>query len=204
MLIVKISPTVTTAQRSDPRFIVLLRQSQTFFNCRKQCCFNATFREDLCLHEGAHAYFARKAGATYIKFHGPEMFWDARPEFNCPAISKSSVSWDEPDGFSVETAKADLAGFICRRVMTETPNDEIAIGADLAVCRERFDRYIGGGDDAFNSFIGHAERSILTDLKSPKVQQEIRQMGKQFEREIFPAPELTSEMLRASRLGWMH
>jgi hypothetical protein len=158
MLIVKISPTVTTAQRSDPRFILLLRQSQLFFNCREQCCFNATFREDLCLHEGAHAYFARKAGATNIEFHGPEVFWDSRPEFDCPATSKSSVSWDEPvGGFSVETAKADLAGFICRRVMTDTPNDEIAIGADLAVCRERFDRYIGSSDDAFKHFIGDAK-----------------------------------------------
>jgi hypothetical protein len=205
VFIVKISPTVTAAQRNDPRFILLLQQSQLFFNCRKQCCFNATFREDLCLHEGAHAYFARKAGATNIKFHGPEMFWDSRPEYDCPAISKASVSWDEPLGcFGVDAAKADLAGFICRREMSDTPNDEIAISSDLAQCRERFDRHIGGGDDAFNGLIGHAERSILTDLKSPQVQHEIRQMGRQFEREVFPIPKLTSEMLRARRLGWMH
>jgi hypothetical protein len=205
MLIVKISPTVTADQRNDSRFTRLLREAQAFFNCRKQCCFNTTFREDLCLHEGAHAYFARQAGATNIKFHGPEMCWDSRPEYDCPAISKASVSWDEPLGcFGIEAAKADLAGFICRREMSDTPNDEIAIGVDLAVCRDRFDRYIGGGDDAFNSLIGHAERSILTDLKSPKVQQEIRHMGKQFEREIFSAPQLTSEMLRAKGIGWMH
>jgi hypothetical protein len=177
LLIVKISPTITANQRNDPRFVRLLRQAQTFFNCRKQCCFNAVFREDLCLHEGAHAYFAGKAGATNIKFHGPEMFWDSRPEYDCPAISKASVSWDELGGFGVEAAKADLAGFICRREMSDTPDDEIAISSDLAQCREHFDRYIGGDDDAFVSFIGHAERSILTDLKSPKVQQEIRQMG---------------------------
>jgi len=78
------------------------------------------------------------------------MFWDSRPEYDCPAISKSSVSWDEPrGGFDAEVAKANLAGFICRREMSDTPNDEIAISADFAVCRERFNRYIGAGEDAF-------------------------------------------------------
>jgi hypothetical protein len=154
MPIVKISPTVIAAQRLDPRFIQLQQSSEAFFNCRKQCCFGEKCRSLLCLHEGAHAYFARKAGATNIKFYGPEMFWDSRPEYDCPAISKSSVSWDEPCvPFSVEVAKADLAGFICRREMSDTPNDEIAIGSDLATCRERFDRHIGTGDDAFKALL---------------------------------------------------
>jgi hypothetical protein len=86
------------------------------------------------------------------------MFWDSRPEYDCPAISKSSVSWDEPrGGFDAEVAKANLAGFICRREMSDTPNDEIAISADFAVCRERFNRYIGAGEDAFKLFIKDVE-----------------------------------------------
>ena len=142
--------TVAAAQRADPRFIELLKNSEAFFNCRMQCCFNDKFRSLLCLHEGAHGYFAREVGARNIKFHGPEMFWDSRPEYDCPAISKSSLSWDEPrGGFDAEVAKANLAGFICRREMSDTPNDEIAISADFAVSRERFNRHIGAGEDAF-------------------------------------------------------
>jgi hypothetical protein len=204
MSIVKISPTVTLTQRNDSRFVQLLRQAEEFFNCRKQCCFNAQLRENLCLHEGAHAYFARKAGATNITFHGPEMFWDSRPEYDCPAISKSSVSWDEPtSGFDVVAAKAHIAGFVCRREMTDSPNDAVSIGMDLATCRERFDRYIGTGDDAFKRFTGDAERLLLADLRSPSIRQEIWAEAKRFEKQIFPAPKLTSGLLRARRLGWM-
>ncbi|VVB53001.1 Uncharacterised protein [uncultured archaeon] len=204
MNLVKISPTVTAAQRYDPRFTKLLKQSEAFFNCRKPCCFGEKFRAMLCLHEGAHAYFARKAGATNIVFHGPEMFWDSRPEYNRPAISKSSVSWDEPvGGFTGETAKADLAGFICRREMTDSPNDEIAISSDIATCRGRFDRYIGTGDEAFKKLLKDVEAALLVDLKSPSIRAEIWAEAKRFEKQIFPAPKLTSDMLRAKRLGWM-
>ena len=197
--------TVTAAQRADPRFIELLKNSEAFFNCRKQCCFNDKFRSLLCLHEGAHAYFAREVGARNIKFHAPEMFWDSRPEYDCPAISKSSVSWDEPrGGFDAGVAKANLAGFICRREMSDTPNDEIAISAVFAVCRERFNRHIGAGEDAFKLLIKDVEKELLEDLWSPQTRREIWAEAKSFEKEVFPAPKLTAALLRERRLGWMN
>jgi hypothetical protein len=130
------------------------------------------------------------------------MFWDSRPEYDCPAISKSSVSWDEPrGGFDAEVAKANLAGFICRREMSDTPNDEIAISADFAVCQERFNRHIGAGEDAFKLFIKDVEKELLEDLWSPQTRREIWAEAKSFEKEVFPAPKLTAALLRERRLG---
>jgi hypothetical protein len=188
MPIVKISPAVTPAQREDPRFKELLRQSESFFNSPYR--FNAKFREHLCLHEGAHAYFARLAGAINIVFHGPTLLWDSRPQYNCPAISKSGVSWnDPPAGFSLQAAKADIAGFICRREMTDNPNDQTAIQMDISTCRDAFDRSIGSGDAAFAAFLEQAEQSILQDLKSPLVQQQIWAEARRFEAAVFPIQE---------------
>ncbi len=196
---VKISPTVTEEQRQDTRFIKLLQNAKTFFNC--SCVKCARLKLLIGLHEGAHAYFARRAGAIKIEFHGPEMYWDSRPQYNQPAISRSSVTWTDPNGFNNVTAKADLAGFVCRREMTDSPNDEIAIERDLAHCRARFDKHIGGEDKAFKLFVAEAERLLLEDLKSPFIREEIWAEAKRFEKEIFPAPKLTSGLLRARRLG---
>jgi len=64
--------------------------------------------------------------------------------------------------------------------MTDSPNDAIAIGVDLATCRERFGRYIGTGDDAFKRFIGDAERLLLADLRSPSIREETWAEAKRF------------------------
>jgi hypothetical protein len=197
-VIVKIHSSVTSQQGRDPRFIQILRDSEKWLNSGKPQV--AKFLRNLSLHEGAHAYFARKAGATNIKFHGPTMYWDSRPQYNGPAISNSSVSWREPSNFDVVTAKADIAGFICRREMTDSPNDAVAIEMDLASCRKRFDKHIGGDDEAFKQFVAEAERVLLEDLKSPQIREVIWAEAKHFEEEVFQAPKLTAAMLRAKRL----
>jgi hypothetical protein len=199
-MIVKIHPSVTSQQREDPRFIHLLKDSEEWFNSQKPRAVK--FRKDLSLHEGAHGYFARKAGATNIKFHGPTMYWDSRPQYDLPAISRSSVSWKEPDVFDVVAAKANLAGFVCRREMTDSPNDKIAIEKDLESCRKRFDKCIGGDDEVFQLFVAEAEGLLLEDLKSLSIREEIWTEAKRFEKEIFPTPKLTAAALRAKRLGW--
>jgi hypothetical protein len=196
---IKISPTVTQEQRQDPRFVKLFENDEASFNC--SCAKHARVKSLISLHEGAHAYFAKKVGLTGIKFYGPTMHWDSRPKYDCPAMSRSSVSWKEPNGFDVVVAKACLGGFICRREMTDSPNDAVAIEKDLARCRVRFDKHIGGGDEAFKLFVADAERLLLEDLKSPSVKDEIWAEAKRFEKEIFPAPKLTSGLLRARRLG---
>jgi hypothetical protein len=106
-----------------------------------------------------------------------------------PAIAKSGAGWDEPPGLvSLAVAKADIAGFICRREMTDHPNDQTVIQMDIATCRGGFDRSIGAGDAAFAALLQAAEQRILPDLKSRQVREEIRAEARRFEAVFFPPP----------------
>jgi hypothetical protein len=205
MPIVKISPTVTAAQRSDPSFIELLRHSEAFFNCRKDCCFGKGERRRLCLHEAGHVIYARNAGATDVKFYGPEMFWDCRPElgYNCPAISRGSVSYTLPKGTTPKAAlKAAIAGFVVRERLG-IPNDGVTISSDADAARSEYLRFGGVADD-FGKTYNEARNEILQDLKDGGFVCKVLATAEEFEKTVFPAPKLTAAMLRAKRLGWMY
>ena len=202
MVIVKICPSVTAEQRQDARFIKLLGEAQEFFNCSLPNYFTPRVRDLLCLHEGAHVYFAKQVGATNIVRHGPEMMWDERPQYDCPAISRSSVEWTLDTDSVMEYFKPCVAGYVCRREISDTPNEAIAIGSDIDGAREWFDEHVGTGDEAFNAAVTKAEQAVADDLQSPAVGKEIRAEAKRFQEDIFPTPKLTSGLLRARRLGW--
>jgi hypothetical protein len=182
---IKISPSVTARQREDSRFIELLKHSEAFFNCSCPKCFSEGYRSRLCLHEAGHAYFARKSGASDVKFYGPTMYWDARPEYDKPAISRSAVGWTPNTASVVDEVKAYIAGYVCRREMTGTPNDKIAIGSDLDGCRKWFDRWVGTGDLGFAASVDEADSELLKDLRLPGVRREIWRTARKFEREVF-------------------
>ena len=195
-IVIKISETVSEQQRQDPRFKKLLAESEAFFNDPSRCTDN--FKLMLGLHEGGHAYFARRSGATNIQFYGPQMLWDSRPQYDCPAISRSATSWTPSSSAPVlDVLKANIGGYICRRELSAFPNDEIAIGMDLQGAREWFDCQqnqpvstfsIGAGDAAFKVALEDAERAILQDLEFPFVVQDIWSEARRFVKEIFPAP----------------
>lgn len=86
--------------------------------------------------------------------------------------------------------------------MSDTPNDAIAIGSDIDGAREWFDEHVGTGDETFNAAVTKAEQAVADDLQSPAVRKEILAEAKRFQEEIFPAPKLTSGLLRARRPGW--
>lgn len=202
---VKISPTVTEEQRQDPRFIKLLQNVIKVVNC--SCTKCARQKLLISLHEGGHAYFAKKAGSTDIKFYGPTMYWDSciNPEtslpYDCPAISRSSVSWTlAPDASVIDAIKVKVAGYVCRRELSELPNDRIAIGSDIAGARDWYQRHIGGTEEGFQQLVDDAEKAVTKDLQSSAVREEIWAEAKRFRQEIFPA-KLTSGLLRARRLG---
>jgi hypothetical protein len=56
----------------------------------------------------------------------------------------------------------------------------------------------------FKTFLKDVETALLTDLKSHQVRQEIQAEAKRFEKEIFPAPKLTADMLRAKRFPYLN
>jgi hypothetical protein len=197
-VIIAISDTVSEQQRLDPLFQKLLKESEAFFNSPGRDHDKLM----LGLHEGGHAYFAAKSGATNIRFYGPTMHWDSRPQYDCAAISRSSIRWTPSVGGSiVDSVKPHIGGYICRRELSGSPNDQIAIEMDLQSCRNWFDRNVGTGDEAFKIAIAGAEAEILFDLKSQSVVNGIWAEAHRFVQEIFPAPKLTSAILRARRLG---
>jgi hypothetical protein len=205
---VKISPTVTAEQRQDPRFVKLLKDTEMFVNCSCSKC--TRWKQLISLHEAAHAYYAKKAGASEIMFYGPTMYWDSRinpktgQPYDCPSISRSAVGWICGENTSaVDNIKVSVAGYIVRREMSEEQNDEIAISMDIDGARGRFDLHFGTGDEDFKKCVHEAEETVIKDLQSPAVRKEIWAEAKRFQREIFPAPKLTSGLLRARRLGWM-
>jgi hypothetical protein len=128
---------------------------------------------------------------------------DSRPQYDCPAISRSSCCWTIPgDTLVMDALKAHVAGYVCRREMTDTPNDEITIGMDLEAVRKPFEN-IGGTEEESRQMVAETEKAVTNDLQSSAVREEIWAEAKRFEKEIFPAPKLTSGLLRARRLGWM-
>ena len=177
-----IHPSVSETQRRDPRFLKLYAEAQVSFNSPESHYYKLL----IALHEAGHAVFARRAGATGIVFRGPEMHWDSRPQYDCPAISRSSCGWTRTTVDPVSNIKADIAGFICRRELTKHPNDRIAIESDLETARYWFDQNVGTGDEAFQSAVQQAEREILEDLKSETVVLEIWAEAQRFMDEIFP------------------
>lgn len=187
-MFVKIDPSVTKEQRRDPRFQKLLADTEIFFDSPDSNHYKLL----LGLHEGSHAYFARQAGAINIRFYGPTMYFDSRPQYGCPAISRSSCEWTPNGGSILSNIKAFLAGYIARRELSDSPNDHIAVGMDLQNCRDWFDRHVGTGDDAFKQVVADAEREILEDLKSQIVVGEMWAEAKRFVKEVFepitPAP----------------
>ena len=183
---IEIDPSVTEEQRCDPRFQKLLKDAEEFFNSPK----SRNYKLMLGLHEGGHAYFARRAGAINVRFYRPKMCWDSRPHhgYNCPAISRSSCGWTATGGSVVANVKASLGGYICRRELSNSPNDHIAIESDLDGAREWFDRHVGTGEETFKKTLEEAEREILEDLKSQFVVYEIWAEAKRFVEEVFQTP----------------
>lgn len=183
MIVIKIDPSVTPEQRADERFIKLLAEAQQAFNYR----FHPMMRNLISLHEGAHSYFAKKAGAIDVVFLGPEILWDVRND--CPAISHSSCVWTtSADAPVLDTLKGYVAGYICRREMSSVPNDAVAIGADRDVARVYFNERVGGDDKAFQTAIKDAEDTVLIDLRSPAVRREVWAEAKRFREEVFLTP----------------
>ena len=112
-IIVPIDSSVTEEQRRDPRFLIF---------CDAQRGFGLKYQQLLALHEGAQSYFAKKAASTDVKFYGPTMHWDSRPQYDCPAISRSSCAWTiHDDTIVIDALKAHVAGYVCRREMLSLP-----------------------------------------------------------------------------------
>ena len=185
---VKISPTVTDTQRADPRFISLLRQCEVFFNSES---FTPQFRRNLSLHEAGHILYARRYGATNIQFHGPTMYWDCRPEYgyDCPAISRSAVFFTTPTkGEAKDILKMHIGGFIFREVLSDEPNDNVAISMDVDGARRWHQSEIGGTEKEFQEVIAQARKEILADLKSEEFKKLVWDTAKEFADAVFPKP----------------
>jgi hypothetical protein len=198
---VAISDTVTQEQRRDPRFIKLMKNEERYYNSP---AFIQNYRRLLALHESGHSVWAKKAGATNIHFYGPEMFWDSRPEYDCPLISRSSTGYTLPAAVTaLHAIKAGIAGFVVREYYG-SPNDAIAIGMDINGARQRYAELVGGTEADFQKEVVKAKAEIIAELASPAVQAEILAEINRFEQEIFPAPKLTSSVLRARRLAWAY
>jgi hypothetical protein len=201
---VKISPTLTEEQQKDPRFKEALREATAFFNSPNR--FTKKFRSLLCLHEAGHVVYARRAGCTNIRFHGPMMTWCPGCPLcagNSPSVSKSSVSWTYPPNCDVTAAlKAQIGGIVFREVLSDAPNDAAAISKDMDAARTWYQEKVGVNDNMFEFSVEIARQEIIKDLRSPEFQQLAWDTAREFEKEIFPAPKLTSAMLRAKRLKW--
>lgn len=192
---IQIHPSVTEQQRLDPRFTKLLRDCEKGFNSP----LNDNFKLLIGLHEAGHAYFARKAGATQIRFRGPTLLWDDRPQYNCPAISRAATIWTPADACEpIAEMKAAIAGYIVRRELSGKPNDQTAIESDLDNCRNWFYQNVGEDETAFNTAVRDAEDEILIDLRSPKTRHEIWAEARRFVNDVFPA---VPKSIRASRSG---
>lgn len=93
---------------------------------------------------------------------------------------------DYPAGTpDIDGLKACVAGYVCRREMSDTPNDEIVIGMDLEDVRKRFEN-IGGTEEEFRQLVAEAEKAVTNDLQSPVVRQGIWAEANRFEKESFP------------------
>ena len=179
---IPIHESVTPAQRSDPRFLRLHRECEAGFSSKE----SRHYKLLLGLHEVGHGYFARKSGATNIRYYGPCMTWDG-PPYNCPAINRSSCGWiPNPNASVVAQMKAHIGGFIVRRELSDEPNEHISVEHDLQGAREWFDSNVGTGEEAFQKALEQAERDILEDLKDPNIVTEIWSEARRFVNDIFP------------------
>lgn len=181
---VKAAPDVTVAQLQDPRFLKLWQDSERGLNDKRD---GARLRELISLHEAGHVIYARRLGVE-PKFHPPVMMWDSRPQYNCPAISRASTSWTLPNSETADITavlKAHIGGFVFRERLSDTPNDEIAIGSDLDGARVFYTQRVGGTGEDFQKAIAEAKAQILVELQSPAFREEVWSVAKEFEREAF-------------------
>ena len=142
---VKISPTVTKEQQQDPRLKEMFQEVTRFYNSPH--LFTKKYRGNLCLHEGGHVLYARRAGATDIRFYGPTIYWCAGCpgcSGNAPSISKSSISWTLQAGCEVIAAlKAHIGGIVFREVLSDQPNDAAAIWSDTKGASQWYRKNVG-------------------------------------------------------------
>jgi hypothetical protein len=179
---VTVSPTIPEDKLDDPRLEKLLKESIAYFNCSH--CFTPKYRTLLCLHEAGHAVYGRAIGSE-VEFHGPTIYWDARPQYDMPAISKASTSWTPKGGSVIAIVKSFIGGFRFRELLSDTPNDEIAIGMDMDNCRTWFDAYVGIGDAGFDLAIEVAKDEISMDLRQPEFRKLAWDTAREFERKVF-------------------
>jgi hypothetical protein len=199
---INISPTVTREQQQDPRFQASLEATKRYFNSPD---FRKKYRRLLCLHEAGHIVYARRAGATDVKFHGPTMYWcsgcPACPG-DTPSVSKSMVSWTSPPDCGVTAELKSHIGGIVFRELSGEPNDEAGKWSDMKNAREWYQEHVGLDEKAFLQAVLDARKEIIQDLKSVEFQKLVSDTAEEFGRAIFPAPKVTAATLRARRLGW--
>jgi len=146
--------------------------------------------------------YARRLGVEPV-FYGPMMMWDTRPEYDRPAISKSSVEFDNPVNATLTAMlKANIAGFVFREQVSDSPNDEIAIGVDMQAARQCYAAYGGRTEEGFQRAVAEARQEIVDELRSLEFQKLVWETAKEFGQTVFPAPKLTSSGLKARRLSW--
>ena len=204
MITIEISPSVTWEQQQDPRFKDMLRDATRFFNSPH---FAKKDRGLLVLHETGHLLYARRAGATNIKLHGPAIFWcSGCPgcSGNAPSISRSSVSWTFPAGCEkIAALKAHIGGIVFRQILSDTPNDDAAKWSDMKGAREWYRQNVGPDEAAFLRDVEVARQDIIDDLKSPAFQQQVWATAAEFEREVFLTPRPTAVLLwQDTRTNW--
>lgn len=84
--------------------------------------------------------------------------------------------------------KACVAGYVCRREMSDEPNDGVAIDMDVDSARPWYQIHVGGTEEAFQKVIVEAEDVVVKDLKDTAARAGVLAEANRFEREIFPAP----------------
>jgi hypothetical protein len=203
---IKISPTVTPEQREDPRFKKLFQQTTTYFNSPNPNLFTKKQRDLICIHESGHIVYARLAGVTDMNFYGPTLYWcSGCPGCpgNTPALSNASINFTWPDVVTISAVlKTKIAGVVFREILTDTPNDAVAIWRDTQDGRTIYHK-ISLDEDAFQRDLKAARDAVIEDLQSSEFQELAWKTAKEFGREIFPAPKLTKAILRQRRLGWV-
>jgi hypothetical protein len=134
----------------------------------------------------ATRFYARLLGAS-VKFHGPTMYWDSRPQYNKPAISKAATSWTRPDSTAdVNTViKADIVGFVFRESLTKNPNDQTAIDSDLDSARDWYRQHVSRCDARFHFTVEMARDEISEDLRSPAFRNQAWDTAMEFDQAVF-------------------
>jgi hypothetical protein len=117
------------------------------------------------------------------------MMWDYRPQhgYDCPAISRSSTVWTLDTDSVIDYVKVCVAGYVCRREVSDEPNDGVAINMDADSARPWYQEHVGGTEKEFQKVIVEAELSIVQDLQDTAVRAGVLAEAKRFQREIFPA-----------------